>query len=86
VKKRLPAGIKFLIAWLLFSRHGRARFSLYIFLTFAALRGLQQGAPVLTLLALLALAYFQLPAVRELYPRIDPRKVLSISGASCFST
>jgi len=65
------------VAWFLATRHARARFSLYVFLTFEAYRGLKVASPTLIALAGLGLLYFQLPAVRGVYPRVDPRDVLA---------
>ena len=65
------------VAYLLVTRHERARFSMYVFLTFEAYRGLKVSSPTLVVLALLGIAYVQLPSVLEAYPRVDARKVLS---------
>jgi len=65
-----------IVGTLMFRRHERARFSVYVFLTCEILRAVQIRSPALGLLALGAILYLQLPAARRYHPSIDPRRVL----------
>jgi hypothetical protein len=58
------------VAWLLWRRHRRARFSAYIFFTVLAARALLIASWALGLLALAAIALLQLPAARRAWPRL----------------
>jgi hypothetical protein len=65
-----------LVGTLLLRRHERARFSAYVFLSCEILRALRIHSLALGLLALAAILYLQLPAVRRVHPAVDPRRVL----------
>jgi hypothetical protein len=58
------------VAWLLWRRHRRARFSAYVFFSVLAARALLVASWGLGLFALLAIALLQLPAARRAWPRL----------------
>jgi hypothetical protein len=60
------------IAWLLWSRHPRARFAAYLFFSAVALRGLAAGAWEGVLFAASAVVLLQLPSARRVWPRLRP--------------
>lgn len=68
-------GVAPIVAGMLLRRHWRARFSLYLFLSCQAIRGLRTGDIPLVVLAALAIAYFQRPSVAEVYPRLVVQRV-----------
>lgn len=61
-----------LVAWLLWSRHRRARFSAYVLLTVIAARALFAGPWWLVAYAAAAILALQLPAARRAWPRLRP--------------
>ena len=63
------------VAALLALRHERARFSVYVFLSCEAYRGVKIHSLPLVALSALAIVYLQTPAARAAYPRIDPAAV-----------
>ena len=75
------AFVYFLIApvvgTLMLRRHERARFSVYVFLSCEILRAIRIHSGLLGLLAVVSLAYLQLPAARRFHPSVDPRKVMA---------
>lgn len=58
------------VAWLLWRRHPRARFTAYVFLSVLAARGLLMPSWALVLFALAAIGSLQLPAARRFWPRL----------------
>ncbi len=64
-----------LVGWFLKTRHPRARFSFYVFFSCEAYRGIKIHSPALLALSAALILYFQTPALRALYPRVDPREV-----------
>jgi hypothetical protein len=60
------------VAWLLWRRHGRARFSAYVLLTVLLVRALVDGAWPLAAYAAVALSALQAPAARRAWPRLRP--------------
>ncbi len=64
-----------IVGLLLIKRHERARFSAYVFLSTETVRGFRVHSWPLIAIAVGAILYFQLPAVRAAYPRIDPGQV-----------
>lgn len=62
---------------LMFRRHERARFSVYIFLTCEILRAIRIHSAPLGLLAAGSILYLQLPAARRFHSSVDPRKVMA---------
>jgi hypothetical protein len=65
------------VGWLLLSRHERARFSVYLFLSCEILRAIRIHSVLLGLLAAASILYLQLPAARRFHPSVDPRKVMA---------
>lgn len=59
-----------IVAWLLWRRHPRARFTTYIFLSVLAARALLIASWPLALFALAAIGALQLPAARRAWPRL----------------
>jgi hypothetical protein len=64
-----------IVGLLLIKRHERARFSAYVFLSTETVRGIKVHSWPLIAIAVGAILYFQLPAVRAAYPRIDAGQV-----------
>lgn len=62
-----------LVAWLLWRRHGRARFSAYVLLSALAWRGLLMGSWGTLAYALAAISVLQTPAALALWPRVRSR-------------
>ena len=60
------------VAWLLWRRHRRARFSAYVLLSVIAARGAMTGAWWLVGGALVVIAVLQSPAAARAWPRIRP--------------
>lgn len=65
------------VGTLMLTRHERARFSAYVFLSCEILRAVRIHSPALGLLAVGFLVHLQLPASRRFHPSIDPRRVLA---------
>lgn len=61
-----------IVAWLLWRRHRRARFTAYIFFSVLTMRAALIGSWALGLFALAAIALLQLPAARRAWPRLTP--------------
>jgi len=66
-----------IVGVLMLTRHERARFSAYVFLSCEVLRASRIHSLPLGLLAVGFLAYLQLPASRRFHPMVDPRRVLA---------
>ena len=64
-----------IVGLLMFFRHERARFSVYVFLTCEIVRAVRIHSTVLGVLAAGSILYLQLPAARRFHPLVDPRKV-----------
>lgn len=64
-----------IVGLLLIKRHERARFSAYVFLSTETVRGIKVHSWPLIAIAVGAILYFQLPAVRAAFPRIDAGQV-----------
>lgn len=60
------------IAWLLWSRHRRARFAAYVFFSAVTLRGLATRSWTSVLFAAIGIALLQLPSARRVWPRLRP--------------
>ncbi|HTI39133.1 MAG TPA: hypothetical protein VL484_16330 [Vicinamibacterales bacterium] len=69
-----------IVGVLMLTRHERARFSAYVFLSCEVLRAVRIHSPSLGLLAVGFLLYLQLPAARRFHPMVDPRRVLARLG------
>jgi hypothetical protein len=65
------------VGWLMLSRHERARFSVYVFLSCEILRAVRIHSSLLGLLSVGSILYLQLPAARRFHPSVDPRKVMA---------
>lgn len=65
------------VGGLMLSRHERARFSVYVFLSCEILRAIRIHSGLLGLLAAGSILYLQLPAARRFHPAVDPRKVMA---------
>jgi hypothetical protein len=65
------------VGWLMLSRHERARFSVYVFLSCEILRAIRIHSWLLGLLAAGSILYLQLPAPRRFHSSVDPRKVMA---------
>jgi hypothetical protein len=63
------------VAWLLWRRHARARFTAYVFLSVLAVRALVIASWPLALFALGAIGALQLPAARRAWPRLTRGRV-----------
>lgn len=63
------------VGWLLWRRHPRARFALYVFLTHESLRGLHFGRRDAVLFAVAWVALLQLPAARQYAPSLRPAEI-----------
>ena len=63
-----------LVAWLLWRRHRRARFSSYVLLSVMAWRGLLTGSWGTLAYAMTAIGALQTPAALALWPRVNPRR------------
>jgi hypothetical protein len=72
----LSALVAPLVAWLLWRRHRRARFTAYVFLSVLVARALVAASWPLALFALGALGALQLPAARRAWPRLTPGRTL----------
>jgi len=59
------------------TRHERARFSVYVFLSCEILRAIRIHSLLLGLLSAGSIIYLQLPAARRFHPSVDPRKVMA---------
>ena len=66
-----------IVGVLMLTRHERARFSAYVFLSCEALRAVRIHSLALGVLAVGFLVYLQLPASRRFHPLVDPRRVLA---------
>ncbi len=66
-----------LVGTLMLTRHERARFSAYVFLSCEILRAVRIHSPALALLAVAFLVNLQFPAARRFHPSVDPHKVLA---------
>jgi CDP-diglyceride synthetase len=66
----LSALIAPLVAWLLWRRHRRARFTAYVFFSVLTARALLVASWPLALFALGAIGALQLPAARRAWPRL----------------
>ena len=66
-----------IVGVLMLTRHERARFSAYVFLSCEILRAFRIHSPALGLLAVGFLVHLQLPASRRFHPSVDPRRVLA---------
>jgi hypothetical protein len=66
-----------LVGVLMLTRHERARFSVYVFLSCEILRAIRIHSWPLGLLAAGAILYLQAPAARRFHPSVDPRKVMA---------
>lgn len=62
---------------LMLSRHERARFSVYVFLSCEILRAIRIHSWLLGLLAAGSILYLQFPAARRFHSAVDPRKVMA---------
>jgi hypothetical protein len=71
----LPAIAAAVVAWLLWRRHGRARFAAYIFFSAMAVRSVLTGAWPTLAFAALAVTAMQTPAARAAWPRLRPGRV-----------
>jgi hypothetical protein len=60
------------VAWLLWTRRPRARFSAYLLLTVIAVRTIVAGQWWLAMYAVVAILTLQLPAARSVWPRLRP--------------
>jgi hypothetical protein len=69
-----------IVGVLMLTRHERARFSAYVFLSCEVLRAVRIDSLTLGLLAMAFLVYLQLPASRRFHPLVDPRRVLARMG------
>ena len=69
-----------IVGVLMLTRHERARFSAYVFLTCEVLRAARIDSLALGLIAVAFLIYLQLPAARRTHPSVDPRRVLARLG------
>ncbi len=59
-----------IVAWLLWRRHARARFTAYVFFSVMTARAILTRSPWLALFALAMIGALQLPAARRAWPRI----------------
>ncbi|MBM3220444.1 MAG: hypothetical protein FJZ38_17540 [Candidatus Rokubacteria bacterium] len=71
----LSAAVAPVVAWLLWRRHARARFTAYVFLSVLAVRALVIASWPLALFALGAIGALQLPAARRAWPRLTRGRV-----------
>ena len=62
---------------LMLRRHERARFSVYVFLSWEILRAIRIHSWLLGVLASGAIVYLQSPAARRFHPSVDPHKVIA---------
>jgi hypothetical protein len=62
---------------LMLTRHERARFSVYVFLSCEIVRAIRIHSWLLGVLAAGSILYLQLPAPRRFHPSVDPRKVMA---------
>ena len=69
-----------LLAWLLWRRHRRARFTAYVFFSVLAVRGALTGVWALPAYALAAVGLLQTPAARGAWPRLRPGRVRASAG------
>lgn len=68
------------VGLLMFYRHERARFSVYVFLSCEILRAVRIHSTPLGVLAAASIVYLQLPAARRFHPLVDPRRVAARLG------
>ena len=61
-----------LVAWLLWTRHARARFAAYVLLTVVAVRALVAGPWWLAAYAMAVILVLQAPGARRAWPRLRP--------------
>jgi hypothetical protein len=66
----LSAAVAPVVAWLLWRRHPRARFTAYVYFSVLTARAVLIGSWPLALFALGAIAALQLPAARRAWPRL----------------
>ena len=66
-----------IVGVLMLTRHERARFSVYVFLSCEILRAVRVHSPALGVVAVGFLIYLQMPGPREFHPLVDPRRVLA---------
>ena len=64
------------VAWLLWRRHARARFTAYVFFSVMTARALLIASWPLALFALGAIGVLQLPAARRAWPRLTRARSL----------
>jgi len=64
------AAVAPLVAWLLWRRHARARFTAYVFFSVMTARAVLIASWPLALFALGAIGALQLPAARRAWPRL----------------
>jgi hypothetical protein len=70
---RWPSGLAApVVAWLLWRRHRRARFSAYVLLSVVVARAAMTGTWWLAAGALAVLALLQSPAAARIWPRVRP--------------
>jgi hypothetical protein len=67
----LSAAVAPVVAWLLWRRHRRARFTAYIYLSVLVARAALIGSWPLAAFALGVIGVLQLPAARRVWPRIE---------------
>jgi hypothetical protein len=68
---------------LMLSRHERARFSVYVFLSCEILRAVRIHSLMLGILAAGSILYLQTPGARRFHPSVDPRKVMARLRLRC---
>ena len=66
----LSAAVAPVVAWLLWRRHARARFTAYVFLSVLTARGALIASWLLVVFALAVIGALQLPAARRVWPRL----------------
>ncbi len=65
-----------LVGYLLWTGHGRARFSLYVFLTIDAFRAIRIFSPEALVLNIFIIGYMQTTKMKDIYPKINKEKVI----------
>jgi len=70
------AAVAPLVAWLLWRRHARARFTAYVFFSVMTARAVLIASWPLALFALGAIGALQLPAARRAWPRLTRTRPL----------
>jgi hypothetical protein len=68
------------VGWLMLTRHDRARFSVYVFLSCEILRAIRIHSLLLGVLSAGSILYLQLSGPRRFHPSVDPRKVMARLG------